>query len=215
MSRAAGALLLLVCLLVCLLAAGCSSGADGRMAGGSAPDGWEASVSEWRARRDAMMRDAETSPLLPADLPGFAGLQYFDVDPSYRFEGPIQFYPRPERFQIITTAGKQRPCDKIGWLTFRLGGEVHILQVYRLVDIGEPFLPFTDGTSGEESYPAGRYIDIEMIEEGRYVLDFNRAYNPSCAYGDPQRFACPVTPKENRMIVRVEAGEKGFKEEGS
>ncbi len=183
------------------------------MAAGNAPDGWETSLAEWRADRDDLMRDPELSPLLPADRPSFDGLDWFEADAGYRFEGPIHFYAQPERFQIITTSGQQRPCERVGWLTFRLHGEVHILQVYKLLDVGTPFLPFTDSTSGDETYPAGRYIDIELLEDGRYVLDFNMAYNPSCAYGDPGRFACPVTPQANRMVVPVEAGEKGFKED--
>ena len=106
------------------------------------------------------------------------------------------------------------------------------LQVYRLLDTGfgaTPeglLLPFADATAGKETYPSGRYLDVlgpsgeirvvqgvqgRPVAVGPFVVDFNRAYNPSCAYGAPERFACPVTPKANRMDVRIEAGERGFK----
>ncbi len=89
------------------------------------------------------------------------------------------------------------------------------LQVYRLLDLpdrpgGEGlFLPFKDETTGKESYAAGRYVDLEGPDGGPFVLDFNRAYNPSCAYGDPERFQCPVTPAENALPISVTAGERG------
>jgi uncharacterized protein (DUF1684 family) len=94
-------------------------------------------------------------------------------------------------------------------------GGTRTLQVYRLLDLPERaggdglFLPFKDGTTGNETYSAGRYVDLQGPDGGPFVLDFNRAYDPSCAYGDASRFECPVTPKENTLTVRVTAGERG------
>ena len=68
-----------------------------------------------------------------------------------------------------------------------------------------------DATTGTETYPAGRYLELFGPPGGPFALDFNRAQNPSCAYGAPERFACPVTPAENRLELRIEAGETGFK----
>ena len=104
-------------------------------------------------------------------------------------------------------------------MSFPLGGEIRALQVYRMLDDppsdAESFLvPFRDKTSGKETYPSGRYVNLEGPPGGPYVLDFNVAYNPSCAYGDVQRFACPVTPSENRLDVRIEAGERGYQPDG-
>ena len=89
------------------------------------------------------------------------------------------------------------------------------LQVYRLLDLPERsggdglFLPFKDQTTGKETYAAGRYVDLDGPDDGPFVLDFNLAYNPSCAYGEPERFQCPVTPAENRLPIAVTAGERG------
>jgi uncharacterized protein (DUF1684 family) len=132
----------------------------------------------------------------------------------------MQVYANPERFEIGTTAGGLRPAERYGQLSFPLDGEVRTLQVYRMLDnppeAEESFLvPFRDRTSGKETYPAGRYVNLDGPPGGPYVLDFNVAYNPSCAYGDVQRFACPVTPPENRLDVRIEAGERGFQPSGS
>ena len=103
--------------------------------------------------------------------------------------------------------------EKIGYVSFELGDGTHTLQVYRLLD--QPptpdspgfFLPFTDATSGEDTYPGGRYVELDGPEGGPYVLDFNRAHNPYCAYGAPERFACPVTPPANRLEIPIEVGE--------
>ena len=100
-------------------------------------------------------------------------------------------------------------------MTFLREGRVLTLQVYRLLD--QPprqdglglFLPFKDRTTGKDTYPAGRYVDLEGPDGGPFVLDFNRAYNPSCAYGEPERFQCPVTPAENTLSVAVSVGERG------
>src|SRR4029079_18751444 len=93
-------------------------------------------------------------------------------------------------------------------LTFDLGGESRSLTGYTF-DSGDDeslVVPFLDATSGSETYGAGRYLDLEPEDDGTYTLDFNLAYHPSCVY-DP-RFSCPLTPAENRLPVRVAAGER-------
>jgi uncharacterized protein (DUF1684 family) len=154
---------------------------------------------------------------LPEHRGEFSGLDYWPTDSRYRMIGPVHVYPEPQEFEIPTTSGKVRTCERYGWIEFELDGQVHSLQVYRLdPDVPDRpfklFLPFTDGTSGEQTYPAGRYLDLDGAAGGLYELDFNRAYNPSCAYGDPSRYVCPVTPPENRLSVRIEAGERGYVE---
>ena len=186
------------------------------MVSSTPPAAWAGELSSWRQDRDALMKDPTQSPLRRGDVAGFQGLDYYETDAAYRFQGPVFFYPNPQRFQIVTTSGHQRPAEKAGWLSFKLHGEVHILQVYRLLDSGQDlFLPFSDDTNGDDTYPAGRYVELTRGDGDDYVLDFNRAYNPSCAYGDPQRFLCPATPAANRMVVPIEAGERGFVEPGA
>ena len=197
---------------VTALVCGCSSRPTGAMVSIPPPDGWGEEIRAFRLDKDRLFRESSDSPLLPEDRPRFSGLEYWEPDSRYYFVGPLHPYVERVRFEIVSTAGTRRPCEKIGWIAFPLDGQERRLEVYRLLD-GEdgPFLPFLDATSGKETYPAGRYIDLRGPEGGPYVLDFNTAYNPSCAYGAPERFACPVTPAENRLAVRVEAGERGYK----
>lgn len=205
-------------LAVLLLAVvGCGSATVPTMVSIPPPRGWEAELAGRRAERDRQFREDAETPLLAQDLPAFSGLRYWSSDASRYLVGNVEPYPAPQRFMITTTSGAVRPCEKVGWIRFRLDGRDLTLQVYRLLD-AEPssdaqalFLPFLDGTSGNESYPGGRYVDLLGPPGGPLVLDFNGAYNPSCAYGASERFACPVTPPENRLDVRIEAGERAFK----
>jgi uncharacterized protein (DUF1684 family) len=196
------------------------------------PGNWEADLQQSRSLKDEAFRESPDTPLLAEHVEGFSGLRYWAPDASYHYAGPIHVHTTKERFDIVTTSGRSRPCEKFGWIEFPVGGLPQKLQVYRLLDMGDGvagaaslLLPFADGTTGKETYPSGRYVDLQgptdelhvtngqdnrPISVGPYVLDFNRAYNPSCAYGAPERFACPVTPAENRLRVRVEAGERGF-----
>jgi uncharacterized protein (DUF1684 family) len=204
--------------LVALAAlAGCDRGAGETMVRIEPPDAWREQLLESRESRDEIFRRSPDTPLRPAEVASFAGLDYWQPDPTYYFVGPLHRHPQPERFEIVTTSGEKRPCERYGWLSFPLAGASHTLQVYRLLDTGAApddvaalLLPFQDGTTGELTYPAGRYVDLAGLPGGPYVLDFNRAYNPSCAYGSPERFACPVTPPENRISLRIEAGERGY-----
>jgi hypothetical protein len=196
------------------------------------PAGWEASLVEQRRVKDDFFRRSPDSPLLPEDLSTFAGLVYWEPDPRLYYLGPIHVDPERPQFEMPTTAGRTRPCERFGWIEFPIDGLLQRLEVYRMLDMArEPtldslLLPFADLTTGKETYPAGRYVDLDgpegeiVIGRGRdgrplapgpFVLDFNRAYNPSCAYGAPERFACPLTPPANRLRVSVQAGERGFK----
>jgi len=198
-------------------AAACGPSAGKAMVSVPPPAGWEDRIATARAERDRAFRGDPDTPLLPEDVVSFTGLDYWNADPKYRFVGELEIHDEVERFEITTTAGKVRECEKVGQVTFSVDGRRLTLQVYRLTDTGEAgglFLPFTDRTSGIETYPAGRYVDLQGEPGGLYVLDFNEAYNPSCAYGAPERFACPVAPRENRLDARIEAGERGYKKLG-
>lgn len=176
------------------------------------PARWEERLVEHRLEKDEAFRDSPDTPLRAEDVPGFSGLDYWPPEPSLRFVGPVLPYAERLRFDVPTTAGGVRPVERYGYLSLIHDGEVFLLQVYRLLDnpAADLFLPFKDTTSGTETYPAGRYLDLEALGDGRWVADFNYAYNPHCAYGDPDRFACPVTPRENHLPFAVEAGERGF-----
>ncbi|MCI0615053.1 DUF1684 domain-containing protein [bacterium] len=171
----------------------------------------EAEILDYRRRRDQDFKQGTDSPL-PAELKViFTGLEYYPINWNYRFEGPVQRYPNPEKIRMITTSGETRDAIKYGYIRFVLKGKEFKLEVYRLLDLDEKnllFVPFIDANVGKETYPAGRYIDLIEKDDGLYVIDFNMAYNPSCAYGGS--FPCPVTPEENRITVAVPAGEKNL-----
>ncbi len=136
-------------------------------------------------------------------------LVYYPVDPSYRVHVKLVRYPKPERVVLATSKGVPRDMLKYGYFEFTVGGQTRRLQVYKSLDQdGSLFVPFRDATSGKESYGAARYIDIEEHSADDYVLDFNVAYNPYCAYSDD--YVCPFPPRENWLDIPIRAGEKDF-----
>jgi uncharacterized protein (DUF1684 family) len=166
----------------------------------------------FRADKDEYFRSAHDSPIPHDQRHDFPGLPYFPVDESLRFEG-LELEPyagnEPVSFQIPTSDGKLRDAERAGTLSFELGGAKQRLTGYRFLKdrSGSVFVPFLDVTSGAETYGAGRYLDLDPDpEDGTYVIDFNLAYHPSCVYD--ARFSCPLTPAENRLPVRIEAGER-------
>jgi uncharacterized protein (DUF1684 family) len=169
----------------------------------------EADLKDLRNQKNEFFKTDKESPLSPQLKAVFTELEYYPPDWNYRFEGPVIRYPNPTKFQMITTSGVWRDAIKFGYIRFELKGKQFKLEVYRLLDLEEKnllFVPFIDANVGKETYPAGRYIDLVEKADGNYVIDFNTAYNPSCAYGG--EFPCPVTPKENHLPIAIPAGEK-------
>ncbi len=179
------------------------------------PRSWTEELDRNRHEKDAAFASDSDSPIPRGERAAFRGLTYFPPDPAWRYAGWIERYPTATRITIVTTNGERRPCERWGRVTFTRTGRELTLQVYRMLDLpdrpgGEGlFLPFKDVTTGKETYPAGRYVDLLGPDGGPFVLDFNTAYNPSCAYGEPERFQCPVTPAENVLPIAVTAGERG------
>jgi uncharacterized protein (DUF1684 family) len=171
-------------------------------------------VRGYRADKDAYFRVGHGSPVPAEDRTAFPGIPYFPVDESFVAEGlALEPYggDEPVRFEIPTTDGRLRPAERAGEFHFDLLGSPHRLTAYRIANAtGETddglFVPFVDATTGSTTYGAGRYLDLAPDDDGTWTLDFNFAYHPSCVY-DP-RFSCPLTPAENRLDVRVEAGER-------
>jgi uncharacterized protein (DUF1684 family) len=169
-------------------------------------------ILQERSARDAAFKSDEGSPILPQDKPGFHGLAYYPIDPSSRFSVILHRYPAPQRIRLGTNTGEIRSGLRYGYFDFQVGTQACRLQVYRLEDSPDPgaslFVPFRDSTSGQETYGAGRYIDLKENTSGAYDLDFNRAYNPSCAYNS--QYSCPVPPAENTLRIPIRAGEKKY-----
>lgn len=169
-------------------------------------------IRSFREDKDAFFKADPRSPIPADQRPGFGGLPYYDVDEGLRFEDLVlEPYTgdEPTSFAIPTSDGKLRPAVRAGTFRFPLGGAEQRLTAYTFEnqpDDGSVFVPVLDATSGGETYGAGRYLDLDREDDGTYALDFNLLYHPSCVY-DP-KFSCPLTPAENRLPVRVEAGEK-------
>jgi uncharacterized protein (DUF1684 family) len=166
-----------------------------------------------RQERDAFFRADPRSPIPEKERAYFKGLDYFPIHEGYRFHVPLHRYQVPERMKLATNTGELREGLKYGYFEFPLDGKICRLQVYRMEDssdTGKPylFIPFRDATTGVETYAAGRYLDLNENTTGFYDLDFNRAYNPYCAYNTG--YSCPIPPEENRLAVPIRAGEKNY-----
>jgi uncharacterized protein (DUF1684 family) len=166
---------------------------------------------EWRALRDRLCAEHPQSPF-EHDGRGFAGLPFFDYDPAFRVEGQAEPAPSEPR-ELESSTGDPIRFRQFATVAFALAGEPLRLPLYWLEGYGGGmFLPFSDATSGRETYGGGRYL-LDTVKgadlgerERRLVLDFNFAYNPSCAY-DP-RWTCPLPAPASRLAVRVTAGER-------
>jgi uncharacterized protein (DUF1684 family) len=176
----------------------------------AAPDPGEA-WEHWRSVRDELYRTHPQSPLTQEAREGFSEVPYFPYDPALRVLADVDPAAAEVR-EIAGSAGSSMRFRRFGRARFVLGGAEQSLELFWLEGYGGGvFLPFGDWTSGKETYGAGRYVldtvkgsDLGTVGD-RLVVDFNFAYNPSCAY-DP-RWACPLTPPANRLRLEVRAGE--------
>ena len=174
---------------------------------------WADDLERQRAGKREYFRDHPRSPL-PPSMRGeaFPGLAFYEPDPDYRFVLPLHEHDETETVTIETTAAGEQTYRRWGEFRFEIDGNEYTLQAYQPADGSDRFwVPFRDETNGEATYGAGRYLDLDPEEhrtdEG-WVLDFNAAYNPTCAYN--YAYECPLIPMENWLDVRIEAGEKDF-----
>jgi hypothetical protein len=168
--------------------------------------------SEWRGTRDQLFRDHPQSPVPAERRSDFPGCSYFEYDPRARVLAEVE-PSEPIRCDALSSTGAAFPFSRIGTGHFALDGEEHSLAVLWNEGYGGGlFVSFQDETSGRETYPAARYLldTVKGADLGtngsRLVLDFNFAYNPSCAYD--ASWACPLAPAESTLPVPVRAGEQ-------
>ena len=173
----------------------------------SAPEDYAGTIATERTQKDEMFRDdRQNSPVKPQEQDKFLPLSYFPIDESYAV--PAQLEPAAERVSISmpTSTGTLREVEVIGTLKFNLKGQPLKLTAFREQGSRSLFVPFSDLTSGTETYQAGRYMNLEPSPSGIYIVDFNIAYNPYCYY-NPE-YDCPLPPAQNRLAVPIRAGEK-------
>ena len=167
-------------------------------------------IGDFRKSKDKYFGGDQSSPLTPEQRKRFIGLQYFPENPGLQFVLAVEEFPNDSKevIQMATSSGETAAHLRWGQLKFEVDGTPVALTIYRDMEGDEFFLPFMDATTGEETYPDGRYLDVLDAGDGRLVVDFNYAYNPYCAYNPD--WSCPITPSENRLPVAIKAGEKAF-----
>lgn len=171
------------------------------------------SVVEFQAGLNREFRDPKESPLTPAEQQAFTTLPFFPTEYSYYVEATLVRDSTSRPFAMETSTARRPMYRKYGELRFVLNGQPQHLSIYQNQELLKRpgledylFVPFTDLTNGHGSYGGGRYIDLRIPAAGTATLamDFNRAYNPSCAYN--HGYSCPVPPAENRLSVAIPAG---------
>lgn len=174
--------------------------------------------SDYQRKQNAIFKDASKSPLKKKDLKNFKQLDFFPIDSAFIVDADLQLTPDSPVFKLPRTGGDKVDYRQYGILSFELKGKNLQLPLYRSQEEKDSeeykdylFLPFTDHTSGEESYGGGRYMNlfISDIKNGKLTLNFNNTYNPYCAYND--RYTCPIVPRKNHLDVAITAGVKAFK----
>jgi uncharacterized protein (DUF1684 family) len=185
--------------LVALLAIACSA---------PPPDDrdYATKIAADRAAKDAAFA-AGGDPIPTAKHAEFLPLAYFPIDPAFNVPAQLKRIDDPTIVEMPTSTGTNRKMRRVGMLQFTLKGQS--LSLLAFLEVGETsslFVAFSDLTSGAETYPAGRFLDINRNATGIYELDFNRAYHPYCYYN--ATYECPLPPRENRLKIPIHAGER-------
>ena len=154
-------------------------------------------LQEFRTSKDDFFASHSQSPLTPEQKRDFHGLHYFGENPDLRLEVKLEKFPEQNQIMIQTSTGQTQAYTRYGKFEFSVNGQDAELTLY--ASEHGFFLPFVDSLAGEETYPAGRYLEPDPLPGDRFLVDFNMAYNPYCAYNE--MWSCPLTPPENRLAL--------------
>ncbi|CAM3445301.1 DUF1684 domain-containing protein [Aequorivita lipolytica] len=178
----------------------------------------QALISESKAEQIKLNEEfsnPETTILEPKDFKKFKGLEFYPIEEKFIIKAAFVRTPNEKPFLMPTTTSRKPEYVKYGEAHFSIHEKDFVLNLFKSTEpYDEPgyedylFLPFTDLTSGDGSYGGGRFLDQRIPEGDTIVIDFNKAYNPYCAYS--ARYSCPIPPKENDLLIRIEAGVKDF-----
>ena len=176
---------------------------------------YTASIKEFQFELNTKYADKDESPLTEKDLKEFKALDFFSIDSTYKINAKFELNENPVFFEMPTTTERKPIYKTYGKATFVIDGKELVLHIYQNQDLikmpeykNHLFIPFTDLTNSNGTYGGGRYIDLEIPEGDTIVIDFNRAYNPYCAYN--HKYSCPIPPRENDLSVAIKAGVKDF-----
>ena len=180
--------------------------------GDAATQSYVEQITKERTDKDDFMRNAESSPFANSQA-SFTGLNYFAPDLKFRLQANLTPIAKREMVTLTTNTGDGQSYIKYAWAEFDLDNLHHRLLILEVTEAGPEkgklFLAFADQTSANETYGAGRYLDIKKVPGANTILlDFNNAYNPYCAYNDI--WSCPITPAENRLKIAIRAGEQVY-----
>lgn len=174
-------------------------------------------IQQERYETNLDFTNPDTSILVPEDIAGFKSLDYFEIDESYKIEARFERTKGMPIFEMQTTTDRKPLYTTYGKAHFTLHGKEHTLHIYqnkKLIASAQfadyLFIPFNDLTNGNETYGGGRYMDLTIPEEGAktITLDFNKVYNPYCAYNS--KFSCPIPPAVNDLDIAINAGVKKY-----
>jgi uncharacterized protein (DUF1684 family) len=172
-------------------------------------------VAKFQKELNAEYADAKTSPLTAVDLAVFKTLDFYTANETFFVEAKFIRTKKEKPFEMETSTDRKPMYVKYGELYFTIEGQDLKLNVYKNIELSKKkgykdylFLPFSDLTSGVESYIGGKYIDLKIPKGDTIVIDFNTSYNPYCAYN--YKYSCPKVPLENDLNIEVKAGVKKF-----
>jgi uncharacterized protein (DUF1684 family) len=173
------------------------------------PKDYVGTIVAWRTARDTAFMNGSDSPIPPNRRQELLPLGYFPIEPNYKTGAALTPTNDTAILEVATSTGAKRKERRVGTLEFSLKGQP--LKLTAFVEVGarnldQLWVPFNDLTSGTETYPGGRYLDLERNATGIYEIDFNRAYFPFCYYSPT--YECPYPPAENRLKVPIRAGER-------
>lgn len=172
---------------------------------------YEDSIIELRVIHMGELIDTSTHILNQDEIDHFEGLAYFDTDSTFRINATFT-KSIGKKFKMQTSTDRLPVYRRYGYVDFQIKGQPARLTVYQNMELkGKEydnylFIPFRDATSGNDSYGGGRYLDVEKPNVKSIILDFNKSYNPYCAYS--HRYSCPIPPEENTLKISIPAGEK-------
>ncbi|MEZ4886106.1 MAG: DUF1684 domain-containing protein [Chitinophagales bacterium] len=173
-------------------------------------------IVEFQNELNESFRSEDESPLTEKAKKKFKGLKFFPINEEYRVEADFVRIEDAVPFQMQTTTDRLPTYEQYGIAAFTLEGKTYQLIIYQSHQLREMeeyknhlFLPFKDLTSGNKTYGGGRFMDLEIPEGDKIIIDFNKAYNPYCAYN--HHYSCPIPPKENYLDIKVLAGVKKYK----
>lgn len=180
---------------------------------------YEKEIKKFQYELNTSYANSSTSPLTSEDIKTFKALDFFNINEKFKVRAALKLTPNEPIFEMQTTTDRTPLYRKYAIAYFSINGKNFELSLYQnqehltSMEYGHLlFLPFNDTTNGKTSYGGGRFIDIEIPEEGSnsIIIDFNKAYNPYCAYN--HKYSCPIPPKENSLDISIDAGVKAFKE---